>query len=433
MFPKAEASLSLLPVEILHHIFNELDGTTLFLTVRNVCQSLRAAVKSHHQYALDFTSVSKPDFRRLLRLIRPECVTGLSFSDEQTMTPGQIDLFLSLVNIDLFTRLRSLSLPNIDGQDIRLLLDHVNKCPLTTLMLHKTSSINISEKRVIARRLASIIAQPSFLHLELSLGEDQSSLIEEVKWPVPCKLRYLRISWGMTIALPKIIAGLPELETLVLEHERPYFLSSSHLNGEDFLSTSSSRLTSLTLSHCCLEMDEVQSVLSQTPSLRHVKVVISPIYMTDGSRWEQLIKSKLHFLNKFEFYTRFNQLRFPKETEKSILNEMIASSSTPFWTEEKRWMITCNVFPTFGEVEIYTSPICISLHNHTADPKTMTMSNFEKKDQDSTVLEAVNDLRVNLPSKLSFASVSKANRSTELHPYHLLKTSSKQIKMSKEN
>jgi hypothetical protein len=78
------------------------------------------------------------------------------------------------------------------------------------------------------------------------------------------------------------------------------------------------------------------------------------------------------------------------------MDEMMAPYRTPFWTEAKRWLVICNFFPTTGSVEMYTSPICISSYNHLFDPRTMTISNFERGDQHSTVLETVNELIVDL-------------------------------------
>ena len=87
MSHQAVASLPTLPMEILHRIFNELDGTTLFLSVRDVCRSFRAAVDTHHRYALDCAPLSKPDFHQLVRVIRPEFTIALTLSDGER-TPG---------------------------------------------------------------------------------------------------------------------------------------------------------------------------------------------------------------------------------------------------------------------------------------------------------------------------------------------------------
>ena len=40
--------------------------------------------------------------------------------------------------------------------------------------------------------------------------------------------------------------------------------------------------------------------------------------------------------------------------------------------------------------------MCPSSYSHNSDPKAMTISNVKEEDQDSTVLESVNELHVNL-------------------------------------
>jgi hypothetical protein len=135
-------------------------------------------------------------------------------------------------------------------------------------------------------------------------------------------------------------------------------------------------------------MDELQSLFSQTPSLRHLKIVSRSFDMINGSRWEQLIKSQLPALKKLQFYTSLSRCLSE--------NEMILPFRAPFWTEEKRWLVICNVFPTRGEAEMYTLPICISHYTQVPDQKMKTISNFEREDQHSTVLETVNELSVDL-------------------------------------
>ena len=306
MSHQAAASLPTLPVEMLHRILDELDGTTIFLSVRDVCQSLRAAVESHRRYALDFISVSKPNFHRLLRLIRPECVTALSISNDET-TPGSIGLFLSLVNIGLFIRLRSLSLLNINDQDMCTFLKHAKKCFLTSLIVHlRSSDSSRVDVDVVAQYIWPIIAQPCLLRLELFPDREVSSLISQFEWSIPCKLRHLRIKCQLSGSVAEMIAGSPELETLELEHQESRDDIPWHFKGQDLLSTSFPRLTSLTLRNFSIFMSQAQLLLSQTPCLRHLRVVTLPDYMINGSQWEDLIKSRLPLLNKFEFYIRFS-------------------------------------------------------------------------------------------------------------------------------
>ena len=391
MSRKDAATLLTLPVEMLHRIFDELNGTMIIMSMRNVCQLLRVAVDNYHRYALDMTSFTKPDFHRLLPLIRPKCVTALSLSDREP-TPGQIGLFLSLVEIGVFTRLRSLTLLGINEYDLCLFLKHANRCSLTSLVVHSRFNSAVSEK--IGQHLSAVISQPSLIRLEL-LTTQLCDLLAKCEWSVQCRLRYLKMACDTEKPVSKMIAVSPDLETLVLDDAS--VSSSYHLYPpKEWFAKPCPRLTSLTLLNFFLPMNQVQSILSQTPSLRHLKIVTRSLDMVDGSRWEELIKSKLPFLNKFEYYSRFFFGRPAEETEEAVPNELIVPFCTPFWTKEKRWLVTCNIFPTKEAVEIYTSPICVLCYIHVFDPKMKTISNFEGENPHSTALEKVKELSVNL-------------------------------------
>ena len=159
-------SLPTLPVEVIYRIFDKLDGTTLFLFVRNVSRQFRAIVDTHHRYTLDFTLISKPVFHRLLHVIRPECVTTLALCN-RGITPGHVGLFVSLVDIGLFTRLRSLSILNIDESNLCSFLQYnASKCSLTSLILH-SSVLHFMDLKQISEHLSSVTTQLSLLRLKL--------------------------------------------------------------------------------------------------------------------------------------------------------------------------------------------------------------------------------------------------------------------------
>ena len=85
-----------------------------------------------------------------------------------------------------------------------------------------------------------------------------------------------------------------------------------------------------------MEINKVLSVLYQMASLRSVKIATIAPGTMNGSQWEDLIKTKLLFLNKFELCSKSAcHRRSEGETAESVLNEMIAPFYTPFWTEEK--------------------------------------------------------------------------------------------------
>jgi hypothetical protein len=269
-----------------------------------------------------------------------------------------------------------------------------NSCSLTSLIFHSRLQHFIESAQII-EHLSSIIGQPSLVRL--GLRDDRlSRMMDRCQWPVQCKLRYLRMQGDTGKTVSRMINRLPDLETLAL-YNRSESLIRFSCGPEDWFSASCPRLTSLTLLSFSLDTDELQSAFSHTSSLRHLKIITSSHDLINGSRWEQLIKTQLLFLNKFEFYARSDCCSPEENNPEVVLNEMIAPFRTPFWTEEKRWLVICNIFPTRREAEAYTSPICVSQYSHIADSKTMTtISNFKRENQHSTMLETVNELSVHL-------------------------------------
>lgn len=97
-----------MPVEITHRIFDSLDGRAVLMSLRHVCQWLRANVDTYRRFELDLTTLSKRQFHQLLTRVHPQHITTLTLNDEEK-TSGQIGVLLSLIDISLFTQLRSLT------------------------------------------------------------------------------------------------------------------------------------------------------------------------------------------------------------------------------------------------------------------------------------------------------------------------------------
>ena len=348
MSDKIAVSLSTLPIEVLHQIFDSLDAPTIIGSIRNVCQRVRAAADIYHRHTLDFTSVSKLDFHRLLNIVPLEAVTALILSKRGT-TPRGVEVFRSLVNIDLFTRLRSLIVLNIDGSSLCRFLRQAKGCSLTSVTL--CSHIHDSEeKREIVEHLSSIIGQPNLVRLEI-LGYLLSMLMTQLEWPSQPKLRHLTVAWKSQLLISEILDRLPNLTTLVLNEESESRYSVIPASDERF-SNIYSRLTSLQISCNYRLLIRVQSLLAHTPSLTHLKISGAHDSLIDGSRWEELFKTKLPALAKFEFHEISRQHRFEDESAETLLNRVMVPFRSPFWTEEKRWLVIGTRHPLDQTVEI---------------------------------------------------------------------------------
>ena len=392
MSSKPAASLSTLPIEVLHQIFDDLDAPTIIWSIRNVCQRFQAAADIYHRHTLDLTSVSKPVFQQLLNIVPPQAVTALTLFKRDT-TPREVEVFRSLVNIDLFTRLRSLTLLNIDGSSLCRFLRHARRCSLTSLTLR--SHINDpNQKREIVQHLSSIIGQPNLVRLA-ALDCHLSVLMNELEWPNQPTLRHLTVAWNYHLPMSKILDRLPNLTTLVLNEESEDRCSSSSVSEERF-STTYSRLTSLTISNKWRLLTYARSLLSHTPSLTYLKITGARDSIIDGSRWEELIKTKLPALTKFEFHEISNQWMSNREISETLLNRVMVPFRSPFWTEEKRWLVIGTWHPVDQRIEIYTPLVCTPDYLPSCRPKTITMTNFDTQGQYYTKYEDV--LRLQLVS-----------------------------------
>jgi hypothetical protein len=181
-------SLEILPVEILYRIFDNLDTRTIFFSVRLVCRLFQAVVNTYHRYDLNLKSASKSDVHVLCRSINPQNIVSLTLSDSND-TPGQVELFLGLARIRQFTRLRSLTLHQINESDLTIILKPLNIDSLSSF------SINIQkydERRVktTMKFLSSIITLPMLHTLDLHIRHCR---VGKIVWPMNCTIQHCTI------------------------------------------------------------------------------------------------------------------------------------------------------------------------------------------------------------------------------------------------
>ncbi|CAF1258779.1 unnamed protein product [Rotaria sp. Silwood1] len=103
-------------------------------------------------------------------------------------------------------------------------------------------------------------------------------------------------------------------------------------------------LTSLSINDCSdLKMDEIESLLSLLPMLKYLRLLGQRYSIDhqffDGSRWEELIQSKLPLLNQFHFWF-YNSQDF--DSNRATVESLIAPFQTPFWLKNKNWFIKCD-------------------------------------------------------------------------------------------
>jgi hypothetical protein len=120
------------------------------------------------------------------------------------------------------------------------------------------------------------------------------------------------------------------------------------------------QLTSLTLYRCWLSNDELHLFLSLNPSLVHLKVIAKlsiSNYMFNGYSWKELIQTRLPLLKKFEFFFTIN---IDRDTHNSPLDRIITPFRTPFWLNDKYWIVNCEYILSTSQTVLHTLPLHMS-------------------------------------------------------------------------
>ncbi|CAF0856438.1 unnamed protein product [Rotaria sp. Silwood1] len=381
------SSLDTLPVELIHRIFSSLDEQTIILSLRYVCKRLYTIANVYDRYKLNFESILKSNFDRICRFIQPENVISLTLSDGH-MTPGQIQLFFSLFRIEHFTRVCSLTLVDIEEHYLKQILKHITTCTLISLSIKQKDTYNRSIKT--NRLLSTILKQPSLQNLTINVIEDGT---DQLCWPIQCTIQHLTLFDCYSNHFSIIFHHFPCLQTLfidfcnLIDYDEPIIKISNLIPMQ--------QLISLTMENASLDMDKIEIILSNTPSLTHLRL-IGDVDRIDFA-WEQFIKTKLLMLNKFEFV-------FNKKVDigyRSInIRRLIASFQTAFWLETKHWFVTCDLIRHVprdfrhldDEIRLYSIPYIGRHFEYHPNSNRITFSTVTEMNNDISMMDHVHSV-----------------------------------------
>jgi hypothetical protein len=323
----------------------------------------------YHRYVLDFTLISKSNFYALCRLINPEDVISLVLSNDRR-TADQIALFISLVDLPQFTRLRSLTLFDIDEYQMNLILKQINLNLLISFSC-KIRTYSQQYRETTNNLLELIIGQPNLQRLELNL---ESIMMWRINWPIDCAIQYLIINGDTYMTdIGRILQHSPHLHTFILKQD------SRHCVNVDILIFSSltcfRQLRSFTIECYHIPFDELLSFLLLTPALDYLKVICtSQVEMFQVNRWKEFVEMYLTQLNQLEFYFSIRPIDVAEERDPELI---VSSFRTPFWIEEKKWFVTCECdLLSETVIRLYSIPICKSYISYTSKSTKMMVSTY---------------------------------------------------------
>ncbi|CAF4725063.1 unnamed protein product [Rotaria sp. Silwood1] len=356
-------SIQILPVEIFHRIFDSVDAQTILFSIRSVCRLFRAMVNSYDRYNLDFKLISKSNFHLLCRLINPQNVLSLRLCNDE-YTPKQITLFISLIRLRQFTRLRSITFIGIEEFQLNMILKRINLNLLTSFSLH-IQQYDSRRKKTTANFLSSILAKSNIRKIKLSINNDR---ISNISWPVNCRINYLVIDSEISFDnMLNIFSCSSQLHTLILKQNLPKFIK----NMKEICVFP--QITSLTIEKLHVTIDQLESFLVLMPSLIYLKLIGEQCEL-DGKRCEQFIQINLPYLNDFEFFIDITKSisQMPEDLEL-----IIESFRSPFWIEYKKWFVVSQIHSNDSyRIHIYSIPICKSVLQYEFDSYHTYRSNL---------------------------------------------------------
>ncbi|CAF1102865.1 unnamed protein product [Adineta steineri] len=175
--------------------------------------------------------------RAISHLIKPENVISLIICNDWP-TRNQIQSFNSLFDINQFSKLRSLTLYEINNQDLKYILEHVNTN-------HPISLSIKSCEREYANVWTLVSSARVQCYVQTLSVRNIDYQMQHITWSGQWILNYLAIQDCTYNEYLVILQQLPSLRTLVMRN-----CSFKYLNNTPSLSLTShfdSRLTSLTV------------------------------------------------------------------------------------------------------------------------------------------------------------------------------------------
>ncbi|CAF1434617.1 unnamed protein product [Adineta ricciae] len=339
-----------LPTEILHHIFDYCDIETILLTLGRVCKRLHTIVYRYNRFHLHFTERNITSMGHLLRIVPNHSIISLHMD----LMNRWYETFNNLVHKykTRFTRLRYLGIPEVKDEHSKNLFTNENSIELISLEIDFISRPNYA----IFSKLSSMLTRLNVQKLYCKWLEYKA---DNMSWPIPCKLTYLKLRKCLYSEYRFLLQQLPCLKILELEE--------CIMNTEQMCTPSSnisfiSPLTCLIITECSVPIECLRSLILAIPKLRHLKLrywqnIFNSV--VDLYNWEKFIRTELNFLDTCEFLVSYKIAPDDKIKLQSILDPFLE----PFWVNEKRWFIGCEYVFGRSTILLYTIPISFHFYH----------------------------------------------------------------------
>ena len=323
-------SLTDLPTELVHRLFDLLNAEDVLLSFRLVSRRFSSLVDSYDRLRIESTC-EKPfdNTHRLCRLVRPSSVVALDWHGSH-LHPVVAECFVQSAGLDQFHRLRSVTLSDIEEKSLGLIIPQL----LTLAMLSSVTINTIQSRRwrhdKTLSLLSPLIALDSLRQLTLDINAKN---IDDLIWPHQSAVEKLTLRSCTYRQFCEIFDRSPNLHTVVVNN------CSMNDVDQNVRPTTNRSLTSLTLKELGMEMNDLEFFLSNHPRLISLTLPtekrVSWRYLQQFIHWETFLRSKLPHLQKLDLSLSCVSSQFRN------VESILAPLCSAFWLEEKQWFFTC--------------------------------------------------------------------------------------------
>ncbi|UJR19796.1 hypothetical protein I4U23_022929 [Adineta vaga] len=320
------------PNEIIIECFEYFHGLEIFYSFDDLNSRFNKLIRTI-QLNMNFEYVRKIIFDKFCQTMQsnPETkkqISSLKLSNKNTC--GQIQHFLSLFSFNEFTSLRSLTLIEVEENNIDQLKTML---PLlsTSCLIHliDSDSENHGEPLLLGTNIHKTCPSLPTFHCPLIFS-------------MSC-ITHLTLGYCSCLDLSQLFRYLS-----MLRYVNVGYVSSNKSWTEYYTEFSNDRavhLTQLILMNFSAGLTIFERLAKQIQNLNKLMIISNGcIDMFDASRWENLIVSSLPLLTIFKFEFNFKSKYDWIEKTMTVFTEKFEYFQTSFWREEHHWFteFSCN-------------------------------------------------------------------------------------------
>ena len=310
--------------------FNIVHLLRVFAGVNSRFNSL--LLEHFRSYHLDLRRIPKPDFDDLCRRYLPSILDRIASCQmsHQDETPGLVSLFLSRgFNLHQFTRLKSLTLRNIQSADILRSIGQLRDL----VHLDMTGCHMFPEEYNAIDMINSIWSLPRLKCYKIT-GCFLSNSFVNGDTIISPNLEYLCIDCAgvpvKSMDLLYLFTYAPQLRFLSLNVALP--------DSNEKLPRFQTSITTLKLRFYDATVDPV-NIFQSTPCLRHLTIRLDRRFL-NGNQWQELITQYLPNLETLRFTAIDFWRGIPGNYQE--VEEQLDTFRTPFWLEKHQWYVCCD-------------------------------------------------------------------------------------------